>query len=127
MISHILTSARYARILRLLDLERKLILSGPLSGLKALVERREAAIAEVLESETDLPEAFLVALKARAERNSRLILASLAGVRAGAAQMERIRAARDELGTYTARGRKQEPVVPPWRAPASPAGAAARG
>ena len=83
MISHILTSARYARILRLLDLERKLILNGPLSGLKALVERREAAIAEVLESETDLPEAFLVALKARAERNSRLILASLAGVRAG--------------------------------------------
>ena len=71
MIAHILTSARYARILRLLDLERKLILNGPLSGLKALVERREAAVAEVLESETDLPEAFLVALKARAERNSR--------------------------------------------------------
>ena len=107
MIANILTSARYARILRLLDLERKLILSGPLSGLKALVERREAAIAEVLESETDLPEAFLVALKARAERNSRLILASLAGVRAGAAQIERIRAARDELGTYTARGRRR--------------------
>ena len=115
MISHILTSARYARILRLLDLERKLILNGPLSGLKALVERREAAIAEVLESETDLPEAFLVALKARAERNSRLILASLAGVRAGAAQIERIRAARDELGTYTARGRKQEGVLPATR------------
>ncbi|MFO1209788.1 MAG: hypothetical protein U1E40_11265 [Amaricoccus sp.] len=115
MISHILTSARYARILRLLDLERKLILNGPLSGLKALVERREAAIAEVLETETDLPEAFLVALKARAERNSRLILASLAGVRAGAAQIERIRAARDELGTYTARGRKQEAALPATR------------
>ena len=33
MIAHILTSARYARILRLLDLERKLILNGPLAGL----------------------------------------------------------------------------------------------
>jgi hypothetical protein len=104
MIAHILTSARYARILRLLDLERKLILTGPLAGLKALVDRREAAVAELLDSETDLPEAFLVALKARAERNSRLILASLAGVRAGAAQIEQIRSARAQLRTYTAAG-----------------------
>ena len=104
MIGHILTSARYARILRLLDLERKLILNGPLSGLKALVERREAAVAEVLDQETEVPEAFLVALKARAERNSRLILASLAGVRAGASHVEQIRAARAQLRTYTAAG-----------------------
>ena len=79
MIAHILTSARYARILRLLDLERKVILNGPLSSLRALVDRREAAVAEVLDSESEVPEAFLAALKARAERNSRLILASLAG------------------------------------------------
>jgi hypothetical protein len=104
MIAHILTSARYARILRLLDLERKLILNGPLSGLKALVERREAAVAEVLETESDVPEAFLVAVKARAERNSRLILASLAGVRAGAEQIEQIRTTRSQLRTYTAAG-----------------------
>ena len=108
MIAHILTSARYARILRLLDLERKLILNGPLSGLKALVERREAAVAEILDTESELPEAFLVALKARAERNSRLILASLAGVRAGAAQIEQIRSGRDRLGTYTASGTRRE-------------------
>lgn len=112
MIGHILTSARYARILRLLDLERKLILNGPLSGLKALVERREAAVAEVLEQETDLPEAFLVALKARAERNSRLILASLAGVRAGTAQVERIRASRAQLRTYTAAGARVDVPTP---------------
>ncbi len=104
MIAHNLTSARYARILRLLDLERKVILNGPLSGLRALVERREAAVAEVLESESEVPEAFLAALKARAERNSRLILASLAGVRSGAAQVEEIRAARTHLRTYSASG-----------------------
>jgi hypothetical protein len=103
MIASILTSARYARVLRLLDLERKVILNGPLSGLKALVDRREAAMAEILAG-TELPEAFLVALKARAERNGRLILASLAGVKAGAAQIEQIRAARDGLRTYTAAG-----------------------
>ena len=108
MIAHILASARYARVLRLLDLERKLILNGPLSGLKALVDRREAAIAEILENESDLPEAFLVALKARAERNGRLILASLAGVQAGAAQIEQIRATRDQLRTYSATGTRVE-------------------
>jgi hypothetical protein len=104
MIANILTSARYARILRLLDLERKVILNGPLAGLRPLVERREAAMAELLEAEGQLPEAFLVALKARAERNSRLILASLAGVRAAAAQIDRINETRDQLRTYTAGG-----------------------
>jgi hypothetical protein len=108
MIAHILSSARYARILRLLDLERKLILNGPISGLKALVDRREAAVTELLEIETELPEAFLVALKARAERNSRLILASLAGVRAGAEQIEKLRVAETQLGTYAADGTKVE-------------------
>lgn len=104
MIARILTSARYARVLRLLDLERRLILNGPLTGLKAIVEQREAAVAEILESETDLPEAFLVALKARAERNSRLILASLAGVRSGLARIRQIAGERGELRTYTAAG-----------------------
>lgn len=104
MIARILTSARYARVLRLLDLERRLILNGPLTGLKAIVEQREAAVAEILESETDLPEAFLTALKARAERNSRLILASLAGVRSGIARIDEIARERSELRTYTAAG-----------------------
>jgi len=104
MIAHILTSARYARILRLLDLERKVILNGPLAGLRALVDRRGAAVNEVLDSESEVPEAFLAALKARAERNSRLILASLAGVRSAAAQIEQIRATRSQLRTYSAAG-----------------------
>ncbi|MBB5222515.1 hypothetical protein HNP73_002451 [Amaricoccus macauensis] len=104
MIARILTSARYARVLRLLDLERRLILNGPLTGLKAIVEQREAAVAEILESETDLPEAFLTALKARAERNSRLILASLAGVRSGIARIDEIARECGELRTYTAAG-----------------------
>jgi len=112
MIAHILATARYARVLRLLDLERKLILNGPLAGLKALVERREAALAEILETETELPEAFLVALKARAERNGRLLLASLAGVRAGAAEVAQLQATRDRLQTYAPSGARVD-VNPP--------------
>jgi hypothetical protein len=115
MIAHILASARYARVLRLLDLERKLILNGPLAGLQALVDRREAALAEILENESELPEAFLLALKARAERNGRLLLASLAGVKAGAAQIEQIEAARDRLRTYSPAGTRDVGSKPATR------------
>jgi hypothetical protein len=104
MIASILAAARYERVLRLLDQERKVILSGPLSELKALVDRREALLKELLEQDRELPEAFLTAVKARAERNSRLILASIAGVRAAEAQLARIEAARDGLRTYSAAG-----------------------
>lgn len=114
MIGSMLTSTRYERVLKLLDQERKVILNGPLSELGALVERREAAVAEILEGEAELPEAFLAALKAKAERNSRLLLASLAGVRSGADQVARIHAARERLRTYSADGQPVEvrqPVI----------------
>ena len=68
----------------------------------------------MLDSESEVPEAFLAALKARAERNSRLILASLAGVRSAAAQIEQIRATRTQLRTYSAAGTPvevREPTV----------------
>lgn len=112
MIASILSSARYERVLKLLDQERKVILNGPLGELGALVERREAAVAEILEGEAALPEAFLAALKAKAERNSRLLLASLAGVRSAAEQIARIRAAQDKLRTYSADGQPVEVQQP---------------
>ncbi len=104
MISQFLTASRCARILRLLDQERSLILSGPLSGLQALVERRERALAEIMATGREMPADFVAALKQRAERNSRLLLASLAGVRAASAEVEKIEKARGQIGAYTARG-----------------------
>jgi hypothetical protein len=104
MIANMLAANRYARVLRLLDLERKVILNGPLTSLMTLVKRREAAMTEILAPGHNLPEAFLVALKARAERNSRLILASLAGVKSARARLDEIEAAGDELRTYNAEG-----------------------
>ena len=130
MIAHILASARYARVLRLLDLERKLILNGPLAGLKALVERREAALAEILETETELPEAFIVALKARAERNGRLLLASLAGVkrrrRPGRANPRRPRPAPHLLAPPGPRSRSVPAASPATSAPDDARGARLR-
>ncbi len=104
MIASLLASARFERVLRLLDQERKVILNGPLTELKALVERREALLGELFAEERALPEAFLAAVKARAERNSRLILASIAGVKSAEAQIARIDAAQGSLRTYSAEG-----------------------
>lgn len=107
MIAEILGTGRFERILKMLDLERKLILNGPLAELKPLVERRETALDELLSGGAEMPEAFLQALKAKAERNSRLILASLAGVKSANTQIDRITTAREQLRTYNAAG---EPV-----------------
>ena len=66
------------------------------------------------ELEDLLGEADAAALKARAERNSRLILASLAGVRSGAEQIAQIQASRSQLRTYSAAGTPvevREPTV----------------
>jgi hypothetical protein len=104
MIGAILSSTRYERVLRLLDQERKVILDGPLSELGALVGKREELLSELLEAERDLPEAFLAAVKARAERNGRLILASIAGIKSAEAEIARIDDARDRLRTYDAGG-----------------------
>lgn len=105
MIASLIANARLERILRLLDQERKVILSGPLTRLAGLVARREAVVADLLAQQgADLPEAFLGALKARAERNSRLLLASLAGIRAAQAQLAGFAAAADQLRTYSAAG-----------------------
>ncbi len=104
MIDSFLSSSRYDRVLRLLDQERKVILNGPLSALSALVEKREALLSELLTQDHVLPEAFLQALKTRAERNSRLILASIAGVRSAEALLTKLDEASETLRTYSAEG-----------------------
>ncbi len=104
MIGRLLRSGRHERILKLLDREREIILNGPLSELTALVEKRETAIREVLSEGATAPEPFLTALKAKAERNARLIQSSLSGVRAATAEIDRLEAATRGLRTYTERG-----------------------
>lgn len=103
-------ASRRARILKLLDQERHLILNGPLADLQPLVARREKAIAELDASAADLPKDFLVALREGATRNQSLLAASLEGARSARKQLETILAAAGELGTYTTDG---EPAPKP--------------
>ncbi|MBP7003068.1 hypothetical protein [Amaricoccus sp.] len=105
MIASLLSSpSRFDRVLRLLDEERRVLLEGPIADLGDLVARREALIAEIVAQETEIPRAFLTALKARAERNGQLIQAAIAGVRSAAAEVARIDAAQGRLRTYSAAG-----------------------
>ncbi len=106
MIATILASARQARILRLLDEERRILLEGPLTALAAIVDRREAAMEEISAATDRLPENFVESLRAKAERNARLIQASLAGLRSADAEITRIEASGRAIGTYSASGRR---------------------
>lgn len=113
MIAHFLTASRCARVLRLLDEERKVILEGPLARLQTIVDRRERALAEITASERPLPPKFVSALKTRAERNGRLLQASLAGIRAASAEVEKIERSRGQIGAYTDRGARAARAADP--------------
>lgn len=104
---------RFDKVLRLLDDERQLILNGPLSALPAVVEKRETMLTEILAGEAEPPESFVAALQSRAERNSRLLMASIAGLREADAQIERLRIASENLRTYTASGDAVDVKRPP--------------
>jgi hypothetical protein len=106
MITTILASARQARILRLLDEERRILLEGPLTALAAIVDRRESAMAEISNATGALPEIFVESLRAKGERNARLIQASLAGLRSADAEIARIEQSGRAIGTYSANGRR---------------------
>lgn len=107
MIGNLFGGSRHEKVLRLLDQEHEVILNGPLGDLAGLVARREVEVDEILTGESP-SEAFLFAVKAKAERNSRLLLASLAGARAATDTVNRVRRAAARLRTYSADGHSVE-------------------
>lgn len=104
MIPSFRAASRHDRVLRLLDQERRILLEGPLADLPRLGAQREALLAEILAEPDDLPEGFVSALRAKAERNRLLILASLEGVKSAETQIARIEAAQGSLRTYSPEG-----------------------
>jgi hypothetical protein len=112
MITEALTSSRYSKILRMLDEERQLLLTGPLDRLQSLVAKREAAMNELLSSRASLPEAFILALKTRADRNGRLLRASLDGMRSARTQIDQINQQSEVLRTYKADGKEVRVTSP---------------
>jgi hypothetical protein len=106
-------TARQRKALDLLDRERVVILAGPLAELEVLVRKREALMEAILADAAPPAEGFLTVLKAKAERNSRLLLAALAGLRAVRDQIAEASAARASLRTYTSAGAARDVLDPP--------------
>lgn len=106
-------TARQRKALDLLDREREAILAGPIAALEVLVQKRETLVQAILADAAPPSEAFLTALKAKAERNSRLLLAAMAGLRTARDQIAEASAARSRLRTYTAAGAARDVLAPP--------------
>ena len=97
---HPITGAMFRDLFELRAVKMAVLLSFAIRHSSCVFLRMEAVQAA--------PEAFLAALKSRAERNSRLLLASLAGVKAAQTQISEINSARDRLRTYSADGTSRE-------------------
>lgn len=95
---------RHDEALDLLDQERTILLNGPLNALQALVVKREALLTEILAEPEQDSEGFLKVLRIKAERNGRLLLATLAGLRAAREQIDEADVAARTLRTYTPSG-----------------------
>jgi hypothetical protein len=102
---------RHEEALALLDRERDILLRGPLSDLGSIVAAREAIVADLLADAP--PEGVLAALRQRAERNARLLLASLSGLRSAREQVAAVERASGVLKTYDAGGRAVEVSTKP--------------
>lgn len=104
---------RESQVLALFDEERDVLLDGPMTALAPLVARREALIGELLADPENASPAFLAAIRTRAERNGRLLRASIAGIRAAQAQIEAAERESQSLVTYTAAGASVQVTAAP--------------
>lgn len=87
----------------LLDQERDLLLTGSLDGLARIVENK-AQLAGRL-SQIEHPDGLEV-LKAKAERNARLLEAAGAGIRSVTRRLSALREGPEPLSTYSASGER---------------------
>lgn len=91
---------------QILEEERRILLSGNLDQMAALVERKERVIDDLADAEATDAEA-LGSLNAKLKRNQALLDQALEGIRAVAKRLSALRRVRRSLDTYDARGEKQ--------------------
>lgn len=109
MIDGLNAKLRARKLLRLLDDERALLLAGRLSDLPALCTARDQLFQLIGKSgvagERALAE-YGPQIKARAERNRRLLKAALDGMRMAQTQLSRAAQSAADMQTYTADGKR---------------------
>jgi len=94
----------------LLDAERAALMSGNLECLTRMVDRKEALIGTLNQTDqTDLT--ILKTLDAKVRRNQQLLDGALEGIRSVARRMATLRRIRSSLDTYDASGRKRKAEI----------------
>jgi len=99
---------RIRAILKLLTEERKLILKGPLADLNRIAVRRDKLVEDLVNGKTLLTEADIKVIRHEANRNQRLLEASLSGMNAAKTLLPEQRRAATTMGTYTDSGERLE-------------------
>jgi len=99
---------RIRNILKLLRDEREILLKGPLSELTRLSALRDKLVEDLTNGKTELAEADMKALHHEADRNQRLLEASLSGMSAAKTLLAEQRQTATTMGTYTDSGERLE-------------------
>ena len=94
-----------SKLTRLLEEERAALLSGQFSKLQELMERKEEAVEEI--RELSVHSEFVNQIKLLAERNERLIDATLSGLRDASSKLSKINISRKTVSTYDRYGHAQ--------------------
>ena len=93
------------QLIRLLDLEHKLITQGAFEALEPLLERKERLSQDLLRE--DIGEAVLAKIRQKSEGNGLLLEAAARGIRAALSQVEDA-ISMAEQSTYDHHGQKQK-------------------
>ena len=97
-------------LIALLERERKMLLEGNLTELEGIAKQKEGLLSETALTSggtTDLAQ-----IRELSERNERLLLASLEGVKAAGSRLADIRRAATQLETYTDAGKVRDLAHP---------------
>lgn len=107
-------SAKMTALLQILKLEGKLLRSGRLSEIDAIIKSKAKAVHEVeaalsvIESEETLKQlrTYIMALDKLGQENGRLLQSVLAGARAARARIASLQNQAAQVGTYDLHGKK---------------------
>lgn len=89
----------------ILELERDALINGHLNKLQALLERKEAVIAE-LNDLNALEQDMATTVQEKVTRNQHLLESAMQGIRAVSTRMRELRSVRKGLDVYDSAGRK---------------------
>ena len=106
MLKRMMSKNRIRNIMELLEVEKVLIINGPLSDLTKVVDSREKHLRALIEIGHEIEGKDLESLQAKACENRGLLEVSLAGIQSAKRLIGKQKTDASSLGTYTNSGVK---------------------